>query len=253
MAEIDGPVFADPLVAAAADVLAGYFADVDPASAEWDATMVALDDAFQAALRRDHLASLSKGPAEPGTVVDGPSYEWWIDDRGNPWVRHRCRPADGDEQDEAWRLPPPWRVDGGGITPSLDCRRCGAHQFIGPAERCDEPKPGRYVMELAQHARETLDADPHVTGVTWHLSLATLLQLAAMARPAAGLTPPSQRHIWGGACPVCYPASPSDPEPARCEAHGSLIAPGKTCPHCEHLRSVTVVAPPSDKGREAER
>ena len=65
--------------------------------------------------------------------MSDPVWCWWIDDRGNPWVKHECR--FGDWELTAWRLPPPWRVEGEGIVPSLNCTRCGAHQFIGPAER----------------------------------------------------------------------------------------------------------------------
>lgn len=66
---------------------------------------------------------------DPSLEPQSYSYEWWTDDRGNPWVRHQCV----DEQ-IAWRLPPPWRLDGDRITPSLDCQRCGLHTFIGPDE-----------------------------------------------------------------------------------------------------------------------
>ena len=62
-----------------------------------------------------------------------PIFTWWIDANGNPWVKHHCQRDNWTL--EAWRLPPPWRLDGEGITPSLNCTRCGAHQFIGPTER----------------------------------------------------------------------------------------------------------------------
>ena len=65
--------------------------------------------------------------------MSDPVWCWWLDDRGNPWVKHECR--FGDWELMAWRLPPPWRVEGEGIVPSLNCSRCGAHQFIGPVER----------------------------------------------------------------------------------------------------------------------
>lgn len=58
-------------------------------------------------------------------------FDWWTDATGHPWVRHTC----GGEQDD-WRLPPPWRLDGvGGITPSLHCVRCGAHEILTAADQ----------------------------------------------------------------------------------------------------------------------
>lgn len=58
-------------------------------------------------------------------------FGWWTDADGNLWFRHDCT-AGRDE----WRAPPPWREDGaGGVTPSLDCKRCGRHIILRACDR----------------------------------------------------------------------------------------------------------------------
>jgi hypothetical protein len=76
--------------------------------------------------------------------VDHLYYLWWLDEERRPWVRHECST---DGRVDEWRLPPPWHLDplpaesgGGGIIPSLECVRCGAHCILGAADRIDCPK-----------------------------------------------------------------------------------------------------------------
>lgn len=66
--------------------------------------------------------------------VDHPYYEWWLDAEGHPWIRHECK-TDGHVDE--YRLPPPWKLCpcGCGITPSLDCERCGAHSILRSTDK----------------------------------------------------------------------------------------------------------------------
>ncbi len=78
-------------------------------------------------------------------------YKWWVGDDGHPWVRHECR---SDGKVDVWRLPPPWKLDGaGGITPSLDCQRCGAHSILNATDRIDPPPR----IESPESEKETND------------------------------------------------------------------------------------------------
>ena len=59
-------------------------------------------------------------------------FAWSVDpENGKPWVQHEC--ADGEVL--TWRLPPPWRIEGTGIAPSLDCKKCGRHVILHDVDR----------------------------------------------------------------------------------------------------------------------
>ena len=57
-------------------------------------------------------------------------FQWTLDERGKPWVIHFCK-----NEVMAWRLPPPWTLVNGIPSPSLDCRACGVHHFVGEGDR----------------------------------------------------------------------------------------------------------------------
>lgn len=72
-------------------------------------------------------------------------YSWWTEGDA-VWVRHDC-----DDSVDEWRLPPPWRLNAvGGITPSLDCQRCGAHSILAACDRIAPPTD-----EVTSHTETT--------------------------------------------------------------------------------------------------
>ena len=57
----------------------------------------------------------------------------WFDEDGNLWCSHDC--VDGKEEFE---MPPPWHVEGDTVQPSLNCTRCGFHEFLKIEQRRKE-------------------------------------------------------------------------------------------------------------------
>jgi hypothetical protein len=74
-------------------------------------------------------------------------FQWSLDENGKPWVIHVCK---GEVM--AWRLPPPWSLDNGIPSPSLDCRACGIHHFVNEGDRV----PFSLVDQVLVHRGEKL-------------------------------------------------------------------------------------------------
>lgn len=69
--------------------------------------------------------------------VDHLYFAWWMDGEGHPWVWHDCVSLEHGETDSLeWRLPPPWHLnEEGGISPSLNCQRCGKHVILSASDK----------------------------------------------------------------------------------------------------------------------
>lgn len=67
--------------------------------------------------------------------VDWLYFRWWSDSDGRAWIWHDCAGTERIEPLETGT----WKVTGDGVSPSVDCRACGKHTWLGPADRCDPP------------------------------------------------------------------------------------------------------------------
>lgn len=69
--------------------------------------------------------------------VDFLYFRWWQDGDGRVWIWHDCAGVERSEPLETST----WKVVGGAVTPSVDCRSCGKHVHLSASDRTAPPPP----------------------------------------------------------------------------------------------------------------